>query len=183
MSGPVVGGGGCCGCAGSAVPHDVDGVYGRRDVYDAAGVEMKRFHVRGRPRDQDVAASRRWIITGRTSEVVAVRGEGTGGSDIVPAGEIDRVAAWGGDPGPGPASLPSGDRLRGGRHRGPPAAPDLRVLGGALGRRKPYVLEAVHFVASRPGGHGAVRRSSNPPPFARFVDSVTGKYFSEGAAR
>ena len=49
---------------------------------------------------------------------------------------------------------------------------------------EPYVLDAVHFVASRPGGHGAVREIIEFLLRSRGSwDAVTGKYFSEGAVR
>jgi len=64
--------------------------------------------------------------------------------------------------------------------------PLLRTVGfsAAPSDAEPYVLDAVHFVASRPGGHGAVREIVEFLLRSRGSwDSVTGKYFSTGAAR
>jgi len=121
------------------------------------------------------------IITGRTSEVVAIRARELG-IDIVRQGEFDKVAAWG-EILAGTGILPSetayaGDDIV--------DLPLLRTVGfsAAPSDAEPYVLEAVHFVASRPGGHGAVREIVEFLLRSRGSwDSVTGKYFSEGAAR
>jgi len=121
------------------------------------------------------------IITGRTSEVVAIRARELG-IDIVRQGEFDKVAAWG-EILAGTGILPSetayaGDDIV--------DLPLLRTVGfsAAPSDAEPYVLDAVHFVASRPGGHGAVREIVEFLLRSRGSwDSVTGKYFSEGAAR
>jgi 3-deoxy-D-manno-octulosonate 8-phosphate phosphatase (KDO 8-P phosphatase) len=64
--------------------------------------------------------------------------------------------------------------------------PLLRAVGfsAAPSDAEPYVLDAVHFVASRPGGHGAVREIVEFLLRSRGSwDAVTGKYFSEAEAR
>jgi len=106
------------------------------------------------------------IITGRTSEVVAIRARELG-IDIVRQGEFDKVAAWG-EILAGTGILPPRPPTRG-RHRGPPAAPDRRVLGGALGRGTVRPRGgALRRIAARRARRGAGDRRI-PPPFARFV--------------
>jgi len=97
MSGPVVRPGAAAGAARVRLfLTDVDGVLTDGGiVYDAAGVETKRFHVRDGHgikmlQRAGVAVG---IITGRTSEVVAIRARELG-IDIVRQGVHDKVAAW-----------------------------------------------------------------------------------------
>jgi 3-deoxy-D-manno-octulosonate 8-phosphate phosphatase (KDO 8-P phosphatase) len=121
------------------------------------------------------------IITGRTSEVVAIRARELG-IDIVRQGTHDKVAAWR-EILDGTGLLPAetayaGDDIV--------DLPLLRAVGfsAAPSDAEPYVLDAVHFVASRPGGHGAVREIVEFLLRARGSwDAATGKYFSEGAVR
>jgi 3-deoxy-D-manno-octulosonate 8-phosphate phosphatase (KDO 8-P phosphatase) len=163
---------------------DVDGVLTDGGIiYDAAGVETKRFDVRDGHgikmlQRAGVAVG---IITGRTSEVVAIRARELG-IDIVAQGAHDKVAAWR-EILAGTGILPeetayAGDDIV--------DLPLLRAVGfsAAPSDAEPYVQDAVHFVASRPGGRAAVRemiefllRSSGA------WDSVTRKYFSEEEVR
>ena len=121
------------------------------------------------------------IITGRTSGVVAIRARELG-IDIVRQGAFDKVAAWR-EILEGTGILPAetayaGDDIV--------DLPLLRAVGfsAAPSDAEPYVLDAVQFVASRPGGRGAVRE------IVEFIlrsrgswDAVTAKYFSDGASR
>ena len=64
--------------------------------------------------------------------------------------------------------------------------PLLRAVGfsAAPSDAEPYVLDAVQFVASRPGGHGAVREIIEFLLRSRGSwDAVTAKYFSAGETR
>jgi 3-deoxy-D-manno-octulosonate 8-phosphate phosphatase (KDO 8-P phosphatase) len=184
MSGPVVRQGAAAGAARVRLfLTDVDGVLTDGGIiYDAAGVETKRFDVRDGHglkmlQRAGVAVG---IITGRTSGVVAIRARELG-IDIVRQGAKDKVTAW-------------RDILAGsGFHPGETAyvgddivdLPLLRAVGfsAAPSDAEPYVLDAVHFVASRPGGRGAVRE------VVEFVlrsrgswEAATSKYFSGGEA-
>jgi 3-deoxy-D-manno-octulosonate 8-phosphate phosphatase (KDO 8-P phosphatase) len=61
--------------------------------------------------------------------------------------------------------------------------PLLRAVGfsAAPSDAEPYILDAVHFVSSRCGGHGAVREIVEFLLRSRGLwDSVTSKYFSGG---
>jgi 3-deoxy-D-manno-octulosonate 8-phosphate phosphatase (KDO 8-P phosphatase) len=118
------------------------------------------------------------IITGRTSEVVAIRARELG-IDIVRQGVHDKVTAWReilAETGVLPAETAyAGDDIV--------DLPLLRVVGfsAAPSDAEPYVLDAVHFVSSRPGGHGAVREIVEFLLRSRGSwDAVTGKYFLEG---
>jgi 3-deoxy-D-manno-octulosonate 8-phosphate phosphatase (KDO 8-P phosphatase) len=121
------------------------------------------------------------IITGRTSEVVAIRARELG-IDIVRQGTRDKVAAWR-EILDGTGILPVetayvGDDIV--------DLPLIRAVGfsAAPSDAEPYVLDAVHFVASRPGGHGAVREIVEFLLRSRGSwDAVTGKYFPEGEVR
>ncbi len=183
MSAPVVRAGAAEGAARVRLfLTDVDGVLTDGGiVYDAAGVETKRFHVRDGHgikmlQRAGVAVG---IITGRTSEVVAIRARELG-IGIVRQGAKDKTAVW--------RDLISGSGLC-------PAEtayvgddivdlPLLRSVGfsAAPSDAEPYVLEAVHFAASRPGGHGAVREIVEFILRARGSwDAVASRYLSAGA--
>ena len=185
MSGPVVRQGAAAGAARVRLfLTDVDGVLTDGGIiYDAAGVESKRFHVRdghgikmlGRA---GVAVG---IITGRVSEAVAVRARELG-IGIVRQGARDKVAAWReilAETGIPPAETAYvGDDIV--------DLPLLRAVGfsAAPSDAEPYVLDAVQFVASRPGGHGAVREIIEFLLRSRGSwDAVTAKYFQPGEAR
>ncbi len=136
---------------------DVDGVLTDGGiVYDDTGREIKRFHVRDGHgikmlQRAGVAVG---IITGRTSGVVAVRAKELGIS-LVRQGATDKVAAWRdilASRGEAPeATAYVGDDIV--------DVPLLRSVGfaAAPADAEPYVADAADFVASRPGGHGAVR--------------------------
>jgi 3-deoxy-D-manno-octulosonate 8-phosphate phosphatase (KDO 8-P phosphatase) len=185
MSGPVVRRGAAAGASRIRLfLTDVDGVLTDGGIiYDAAGVESKRFHVRdghgikmlGRA---GVAVG---IITGRSSEAVAVRARELG-IGIVRQAARDKVAAWReilAETGIPPAETAYvGDDIV--------DLPLLRAVGfsAAPSDAEPYVLEAVQFVSSRPGGHGAVREIIEFLLRSRGSwDAVTAKYFPGGEAR
>jgi 3-deoxy-D-manno-octulosonate 8-phosphate phosphatase (KDO 8-P phosphatase) len=183
MSGPLVRQGAAAGAARVRLfLSDVDGVLTDGGIlYDAAGVESKRIHVRDGPgikmlQRAGVAVG---IITGRTSEVVAIRARELG-IDIVRQGAKDKVAAWR-EILAGSGLLPvetayAGDDIV--------DLPLLRAVGfsAAPSDAEPYVLDAVHFVASRPGGHGAVREIVEFLLRSRGSwDAVTSNYFPGGA--
>ncbi|HEY5461153.1 MAG TPA: phenylphosphate carboxylase subunit delta, partial [Deferrimonas sp.] len=97
MSGPVVRQGAEAGAARIRLfLTDVDGVLTDGGIlYDSTGVETKRFDVRD---GHGIKMLQRGgvavgIITGRTSEVVAIRARELG-IDIVRQGVKDKVAAW-----------------------------------------------------------------------------------------
>jgi hypothetical protein len=97
MSGPVTRQGAVEGAARIRLfLTDVDGVLTDGGIlFDAAGVETKRFHVRDGHgikmlQRAGVAVG---IITGRTSEVVGIRARELG-IDIVRQGAKDKVAVW-----------------------------------------------------------------------------------------
>jgi len=184
MSGPVVREGAAAGAARIRLfLTDVDGVLTDGGIlFDAAGIESKRFHVRD---GHGIKMLRRagvevGIITGRTSEVVAIRARELG-IDIVRQGVKDKVAAWR-EILAGSGFLPAetayaGDDIV--------DLPLLRVVGfsAAPSDAEPYVLDAVHFVSSRPGGHGAVREIVEFLLRSRGSwDAVAGKYFFDGEA-
>ncbi len=185
MSGPLVRQGAVAGAAGIRLfLTDVDGVLTDGGIlFDAAGVETKRFHVRDGHGIKMLlrAGVAVGIITGRTSEVVAIRARELG-IDIVRQGTRDKVAAWR-EILDGTGILPVetayvGDDIV--------DLPLLRAVGfsAAPSDAEPYVLDTVHFVASRPGGHGAVREIVEFLLRSRGSwDAVTGKYFSEGEVR
>jgi len=142
---------------------DVDGVLTDGGiVYDANGLESKRFHVRDGHgiKMLDRAGVRVGIITGRTSEVVEVRARELG-IHILRQGAHDKAAAL-------------REVLR------EQDVPVLRMVGfsAAPCDAEQYVLDTVDFVSSRPGGMGAVRQ------IIEFLlkangswRSVTAKYF------
>jgi 3-deoxy-D-manno-octulosonate 8-phosphate phosphatase (KDO 8-P phosphatase) len=136
---------------------DVDGVLTDGGiVYDAEGVELKRFNVRD---GHGVVMLRRTgirlgIITGRNSTVTAIRAKELG-IDLVIQGALDKSAAL--------------DRML--SETGIPAdeiayvgddivdLPVFRRVGfsAAPADAEDYVRDAADFVSSRRGGHGAVR--------------------------
>ena len=185
MSGPVVRQGAAAGAARVRLfLTDVDGVLTDGGIiYDAAGVESKRFHVRDGHGIKMLhrAGVAVGIITGRVSETVAVRARELG-IGIVRQGARDKVAAWReilAETGIPPAETAYvGDDIV--------DLPLLRAVGfsAAPSDAEPYVLDAVQFVASRPGGHGAVREIIEFLLRSRGSwDAVTAKYFSVGEAR
>jgi 3-deoxy-D-manno-octulosonate 8-phosphate phosphatase (KDO 8-P phosphatase) len=136
---------------------DVDGVLtDGRIVYDAEGRETKAFYVRDGHgikmlREAGIEVG---IVTGRRSAVVEIRARELGIAQVH-QGVTDKVALW---------------RTICGERQLPPEAtayvgddvldvPLLRRVGfaAAVADAEPCVLDAVHFVAARPGGHGAVR--------------------------
>jgi 3-deoxy-D-manno-octulosonate 8-phosphate phosphatase (KDO 8-P phosphatase) len=161
---------------------DVDGVLTDGGiVYDALGREIKRFHVRDGHgiKMLQQAGVEVGIISGRTSEVVAVRGRELGIS-LVRQGATDKVAVW--------------RRIL--EEKGISAAqtayvgddivdvPLLRQVGfaAAVADAESYVLAAADFISSRPGGQGAVRE------IIEFVlhscgawEKVASKYFDGGS--
>jgi 3-deoxy-D-manno-octulosonate 8-phosphate phosphatase (KDO 8-P phosphatase) len=183
MSGPVVRRGAVEGAASVRLfLTDVDGVLTDGGiVYDAAGIETKRFHVRDGHgikllQRAGVAVG---IITGRDSEVVAIRARELG-IDIVRQGVQDKMAEWrkvlaGNGILPAETAYVGDDIVD---------LPLLRAVGfsAAPSDAEPYVLDAVHFVSSRPGGQGAVREIAEFLLRARGSwEAVAAKYFSGGA--
>jgi len=157
---------------------DVDGVLTDGGIIlDGSGGESKRFHVRDGHglKMLDRAGVRVGIITGRSSDVVAVRARELG-IGIVRQGAHDKVAAWREilkEQGVAPEeSAYVGDDIV--------DVPILRQVGfsAAPCDAEQYVLDTVDFVSSRPGGTGAVRE------IIEFLlkangswRSVTSKYF------
>lgn len=160
---------------------DVDGVLTDGGIIlDAAGVETKRFHVRDGHgikmlQRSGVAVG---IVTGRTSEVVAIRARELG-IGIVRQGVYDKTSAWReilsetGIPAEDTAYV--GDDIV--------DLPLLREVGfsAAPSDAEPYVLEAVDYVSARAGGNGAVRE------IVEFLlrangswNAVAAKYFPPG---
>jgi 3-deoxy-D-manno-octulosonate 8-phosphate phosphatase (KDO 8-P phosphatase) len=183
MSGPVVRQGAADRAAGVRLfLMDVDGVLTDGGIiFDASGVETKRFNVRD---GHGIKMLQRagvpvGIITGRTSEVVTIRARELG-IDIVRQGTFDKLAACR-EILAGTGILPAetayaGDDIV--------DLPLLRAVGfsAAPSDAEPYVLDAVHYVASRPGGQGAVREITEFLLRARGSwDAVTAKYFPGGA--
>ena len=183
MSGPVVRRGAVEGAASVRLfLTDVDGVLTDGGiVYDAVGIETKRFHVRDGHgikllQRAGVAVG---IITGRDSEVVAIRARELG-IDIVRQGVQDKMAEWrkvlaGNGILPAETAYVGDDIVD---------LPLLRAVGfsAAPSDAEPYILDAVHFVSSRPGGHGAVREIVEFLLRSRGSwDAVTARYFSAGA--
>ncbi|MBP2673522.1 MAG: 3-deoxy-D-manno-octulosonate-8-phosphate phosphatase [Deltaproteobacteria bacterium] len=159
---------------------DVDGVLTDGGIIlDGDGKETKRFHVRDGHgikmlRRAGVTAG---IITGRTSEVVAIRARELG-VEIVHQGALDKVTVWRrilAEQGvSAEESCYVGDDIV--------DLPVLREAGfsAAPCDAEPYILDAVDYVSSRPGGMGAVRE------IIEFVlkangswRSVTAKYFEK----
>jgi 3-deoxy-D-manno-octulosonate 8-phosphate phosphatase (KDO 8-P phosphatase) len=136
---------------------DVDGVLTDGGIiHGSDGVETKRFHVRDGHgikmlQRAGVAVG---IITGRTSEVVRIRARELG-VRVVRQGASDKLQAWReilGEQGVRPEETAYvGDDIV--------DLPLLRAVGfsAAPADAEPYVLEAVDYVSSRPGGGAAVR--------------------------
>ena len=136
---------------------DVDGVLTDGGiVYDGGGREIKRFHVRD---GHGIKLLQRagvevGIITGRTSEVVALRARELGIS-LVRQGAWDKVAVWReilAEKGISPAETAYvGDDIV--------DVPLMRRVGFAatVADAEGYVREAADFVSARSGGQGAVR--------------------------
>lgn len=160
---------------------DVDGVLTDGGIhYDGNGVEAKRFHVRD---GHGIKMMRRagievGIITGRTSEAVRIRAEELGVTRVR-QGVFDKVAAWReilGETGLLPEeSAYVGDDIV--------DIPLMRQVGfaAAVADAEEYVLSEADYVASRKGGHGAVRE------IIEFVlkssgawEKVSAKYFRPG---
>lgn len=160
---------------------DVDGVLTDGGiVYDVDGREIKRFHVRDGHGIKMLqrAGVEVGIITGRTSEVVAVRARELGIS-IVFQGAADKVAAWKEIiSGKGLSPLETayvGDDIV--------DVPLMKSVGFAasVADAEGYVREAADFVSARPGGQGAVRE------IIEFVmrssgawEKVASRYFAAG---
>jgi len=160
---------------------DVDGVLTDGGiVYDVEGREIKRFHVRDGHGIKMLqrAGVEVGIITGRTSEVVAVRAKELGIS-IVLQGAADKVAAWKEIiSGKGISPLETayvGDDIV--------DVPLMRRVGFAasVADAEDYVREAADFVSARSGGQGAVRE------IIEFVmrssgawEKVASRYFAAG---
>ena len=149
MSGPVARQGAAAGAARIRLfLPDGDGVLTDGGIlFDAAGVETKRFHVRD---GHGIKMLQRagvpvGIITGRTSEVVAIRARELG-IDIVRQGTRDKVAAWrgifdgagippggnppgGGDTRASPPRRPPPTGVGNGGPAPPPAAAPWRATG------------------------------------------------------
>jgi 3-deoxy-D-manno-octulosonate 8-phosphate phosphatase (KDO 8-P phosphatase) len=160
---------------------DVDGVLTDGGiVYDGEGREIKRFHVRDGHGIKMLqrAGVEVGIVTGRTSEVVAVRARELGIS-IVLQGVGDKVAAWReilADKGipPGETAYVGDDIVD---------VPLMRRVGfaAAVADAESYVREAADFVSGRAGGQGAVRE------IIEFVlrssgawEKVASRYFAAG---
>jgi 3-deoxy-D-manno-octulosonate 8-phosphate phosphatase (KDO 8-P phosphatase) len=160
---------------------DVDGVLTDGGiVYDVDGREMKRFHVRDGHGIKMLqrAGVKVGIITGRTSEVVAIRARELDIS-IVRQGATDKVEAWrrildetGFSAG---ETAYVGDDIV--------DLPLMREVGfsAAVADAEAYVVDAADFVSSRSGGRGAVRE------IIEFVlrssgswDKVASRYFTGG---
>jgi 3-deoxy-D-manno-octulosonate 8-phosphate phosphatase (KDO 8-P phosphatase) len=160
---------------------DVDGVLTDGGiVYDVDGREIKRFHVRDGHGIKMLqrAGVEVGIITGRTSEVVAVRAKELGIS-IVLQGAADKVAAWKEIiSGKGLSPLETayvGDDIV--------DVPLMMRVGFAasVADAEGYVREAADFVSARSGGQGAVRE------IIEFVmrssgawEKVASRYFAAG---
>ena len=160
---------------------DVDGVLTDGGiVYDVDGREIKRFHVRDGHGIKMLqrAGVEVGIITGRKSEVVAVRAKELGIS-IVFQGATDKVVAWKEIiSGKGLSPLETayvGDDIV--------DVPLMKRVGFAasVADAEGYVREAADFVSARSGGQGAVRE------IIEFVmrssgawEKVASRYFATG---
>jgi len=162
---------------------DVDGVLTDGGIlYDASGLESKRFHVRDGHgikmlQRAGVAVG---IITGRSSEVVAIRARELG-VGIVRQGASDKMAVW--QEILAETGIPAGETAYVGDDI--VDLPILRAVGFSAAPRdaEDYVLDAVDYVSSRPGGKGAVREIIEFLLRASGAwAAVTAKYFrTEGA--
>ena len=162
---------------------DVDGVLTDGGIiHGSDGAETKRFHVRDGHgikmlQRAGVAVG---IITGRSSEVVAIRARELG-VGIVRQGASDKVAAW--REILAETGIPAGETAYVGDDI--VDLPILRAVGFSAAPRdaEGYVLDAVDYVSSRPGGKGAVREIIEFLLRASGAwTAVTAKYFRpEGA--
>jgi 3-deoxy-D-manno-octulosonate 8-phosphate phosphatase (KDO 8-P phosphatase) len=160
---------------------DVDGVLSDGGIaYDGEGREIKRFHVRD---GHGVKLMQRagievGIISGRHSDAVSVRAKELGIS-LVRQGTFDKVAAW--------KEILSERGLSAGEtaYVGDDLVdlPLLRKVGfsASVADAEESVRSAADYVASRTGGHGAVRE------IIEFIlrsgghwERVVGKYFRDG---
>lgn len=161
---------------------DVDGVLTDGGIaYDSLGREIKRFHVRDGHGIKMLqrAGAEVGIITGRTSKVVAIRGKELGIS-LVRQGAVDKVAAW------REILEMTGYSAEDTAYVGDDIVdlPLLRQVGfaAAVADAEEYVLDAVDYVSSRPGGQGAVRE------IIEFVlrsrgdwEKIASRYFAGGS--
>lgn len=162
---------------------DVDGVLTDGGiVFDANGVEAKRFHVRD---GHGIKLLRRagidvGILTGRTSDAVRIRAAELG-ITRVRQGVFDKVAAW------REILEETGYSAEQTAYVGDDVVdiPLLRRVGFAatVADAEEYVRSEADFVSSRRGGHGAVREIID------FVlkcsgawDTVCARYFGEADA-
>jgi len=136
---------------------DVDGVLTDGGiVYDAEGREIKAFHVRDGHGIKMIqgAGVEVGIITGRRSAIVEIRARELG-IGLVRQRALDKVAAW--------------REILGEKHLAPEQTayvgddivdvPLMRAVGfaAAVADAEPHVAAVADYVASRPGGRGAVR--------------------------
>ena len=157
---------------------DVDGVLtGGEIILDSQGNEMKMFHVRDGHGIKMIQRTgvKTAIITGRSSNVVAIRAEELGIGDVfqgakekLPAfrellerhGLTEEEAAYVGDD---IVDIPVMKRAG---------------LSFAVADAEQYVKEASHYVAGRNGGKGAVREVIDLLLKAKGEwEAVTAKYF------
>lgn len=160
---------------------DVDGVLSDGGIsYDGEGRESKRFHVRDGHgiKMMQRAGIEVGIISGRRSEAVSVRAKELGIS-LVRQGAVDKVAVWREiltDRGisAGESAYVGDDIVD---------LPLLRQVGfsASVADAEEYVRSAADYVASRPGGQGAVRE------IIEFIlrsgghwEKVAGKYYRDG---
>lgn len=136
---------------------DVDGVLtDGKLIYDADGREIKAFHVRDGHGIKMLqhAGAEVGIITGRRSTIVEVRARELGVA-LVLQGVSDKRAAW--------QRVLQQKRLAATQtaYVGDDIldVPLMRVVGfaAAVGDAEDCVKQAADYVASRPGGNGAVR--------------------------
>lgn len=161
---------------------DVDGVLSDGGItIDGEGRESKRFHVRDGHgiRMMQRAGIEVGIISGRHSEAVSVRAEELGIS-LVRQEAFDKVAVWKeilSDRGiSAEETAYVGDDIV--------DLPLLRQVGfsASVSDAEESVRSAADYVASRPGGHGAVRE------IIEFIlrsgghwEDAAGNYFRDGA--
>ncbi len=160
---------------------DVDGVLSDGGIlYDGEGRESKRFHVRDGHgiKMMQRAGVEVGILSGRRSDAVTVRAAELGIS-LVRQGALDKVAAWQeilADRG-----IPAGETAYVGDDI--VDLPLLRKVGfsASVADAEEPVRSAADYVASRPGGQGAVRE------IIEFIlraggrwEAAAGKYFRDG---